>query len=199
MPAIEDFIEQFTYLGLLLTLFAGSLGVPIPEEVPILAAGVLAREGIVRWWLALPTCLVGVLSGDIVLYWVGHHWGERVLEWRAVRLVLTAERARTLMEGYHRHGVKIIFTARHVMGLRAAAFLVAGLARFPFWKFIAVDAVAACIGVPFGFTLAYVFTDQLEQLRAGMHRIERWMGLGALLILAAWLAFFVWRRGRRIE
>ena len=45
-------------------LFIAGLGVPIPEELPILASGILAREGLVRWWLALPVCLVGVLAGD---------------------------------------------------------------------------------------------------------------------------------------
>ena len=50
--------------------------------MPIIAAAVLSYEGIVRWWLALPVCLVGVLSGDMVLYWVGRHWGDQVLNWR---------------------------------------------------------------------------------------------------------------------
>jgi hypothetical protein len=46
----------------------GSLGVPIPEEMPIIAAAVLSHEGIVRWWLALPVYLLGVLPGDVALY-----------------------------------------------------------------------------------------------------------------------------------
>ena len=72
---IDTLIEHFTYLGILGVLFLGGLGFPIPEELPILAAGALAHEKIVRWWIALPVCFVGVLSGDVVLYWVGHHWG----------------------------------------------------------------------------------------------------------------------------
>jgi membrane protein DedA with SNARE-associated domain len=199
MPAIETFIEQFTYVGIFLTLFAGSLGLPIPEEVPILLAGVLAREAVIHRWLALPVCLVGVLLGDVVLYWVGHHWGNQILGWRVVHHVLTPERANALKESYRRHGVKIVFTARHVMGLRAAAFLTAGVAHVPFWKFIAVDAGAACISVPLAFTLGYVFTDQLEELVRAMHRIERWLALGGLTVLAAWLVVLVWRRGRHVE
>src|SRR5207249_5811887 len=50
---------------------------------------VLSHEGIVRWWLALPLCLLGVFSGDVVLCWVGRHWGEQLLNWRMVRLVLS--------------------------------------------------------------------------------------------------------------
>src|SRR5437868_6206804 len=135
---VQGLIEQFTYAGVFLVLVAGSLGVPIPEEAGILAAGVLAHEGVVRWWLALPVCWVGVVSGDIVLYWVGRHWGLRILAWRPVRHLLSPKRASLLSDRYRRHGVKIVFAARHMMGLRAPAFLMAGTVRLPFWKFITV-------------------------------------------------------------
>ena len=87
----KDSSSSFTYLGIFAVLLLGSLGVPIPEEMPIIAAAILSHEGLARWWLALPVCLVGVLSGDLVLYWVGRHWGEDVLNWRVVRLGPDAE------------------------------------------------------------------------------------------------------------
>ncbi|HEU5321694.1 MAG TPA: DedA family protein [Methylomirabilota bacterium] len=198
-PLVLDLIEHFTYVGLFLVLFVAGLGVPVPEEIPVLAAGALAHEGIVRWWIALPVCLAGVLAGDAVLYWVGHHWGERILEWRVVRFILSKEREATLLEAYRRHGVKIVLTARHIMGLRAAAFLTAGLARVPFWKFIAVDAGAAAVGVPLGFGLAFFFADQIDQIRADVGRVERWLVVIALLALAAWLALLAHRRTRRLN
>ncbi len=68
METLQGFVEQFTYLGIFAVLLLGSLGVPIPEdEMAIIAAAVLSHEGLARWWLALPVCLLGVLSGDMVL------------------------------------------------------------------------------------------------------------------------------------
>jgi membrane protein DedA with SNARE-associated domain len=116
--------------------------------MPIVAAGALSHGGLLRWWLALPVCIAGVLSGDMVPYWTGRHWGERVLNWRVIRWVLTLQREAWLKDAYCRHAVKTVVTVRHVVGLRAAAFLTAGIARVPFWKFMA-DAGAALIGVPF--------------------------------------------------
>ncbi len=197
MTAVQHLIEHFTYVGLVVILFATGLDLPIPEEAPIVAAGVLAHEQVIRWWVALPVCLVGVLSGDIALYWIGHHWGERILEWRAVRGVLTREREERLKAAYHRHGVKILFTARHVLGLRAAAFLTAGIAKVPFWRFIAADTLAALIGVPVSFGVAFLFADQLERVLADVHRIERWLVLYALAALAGWLVYLAWRQYRR--
>ena len=199
MGSIEVFLEEFTYLGVFLVLFLAGLGAPIPEEVPILASGVLAHEGVVRWWLMLPVCVVGVISGDVVLYWVGRHWGERVLAWRIVRCVLSPEREEALKAAYHRHGVKVIFTARHVMGLRAAAFLTAGIARIPFLRFLAVDTAGAMVGVPVSFGLAFFFTDQIEQILADVHRVERWAALVLLAGVGAWFAVRAYRRTRTLE
>jgi membrane protein DedA with SNARE-associated domain len=75
VETLQGFVEQFTDLGIFALLFLGSLGVPIPEEMSISAAAVLSHAGLARWWGALPVCLLGVLSGDVVLYWVGWHWG----------------------------------------------------------------------------------------------------------------------------
>ena len=196
---INDFIEQFTYLGIFAVLFLGGVGAPIPEELPILAAGALAHEGYMRWWVALPVCLAGVLSGDSVLYWVGYHWGERILDWSLVRRVLTPTREHVLIDAYRRHAAKTIFTARHLMGLRAAAFLSAGIARVPFWKFTLVDTGAALLGVPTGFALAYFFTDQVHEIVHDVRRVERWLTLLALVALAAWIAVLAWRKSRAVE
>ena len=193
---IQEVIEHFTYGGIFLVLLLGGLGAPIPEELPILAAGALAREGVIRWWMGLGVCLVGVLVGDVALYAAGHHWGERLLRWRVVRSVLTEAREQRLASAYRRHGVKIVIVARHVMGLRAAAFLTAGIVRLPFWKFLLVDAVAASIGVPLAFGLAYFFTDQLRAIMDDVHRVERWLLLAGFVALAAWLVRRVWRKNR---
>ena len=198
MEALQGFVDHFTYLGIFAVLLLGSLGVPIPEEMAIIAAAVLSHEGIVRWWLARPVCLLGVLSGDMVLYWVGRHWGEHVLNWRVVRLVLTLKREQWLNAAYRRHALKTIVTARHVMGLRAAAFLTAGIARVPFWKFVVADAGAAALGVPLGFGLAYFFTDQITAIAADVHRVERWLALAGLLVLMVVLVVGVWRWKRRL-
>jgi membrane protein DedA with SNARE-associated domain len=82
------------------------------------------------------------------------------------------------------------------MGLRAAAFLTAGMARVPFWKFVVADTGAATLGVPFLFGLAYFFMDEITAIVADVHRVERWLGLAGLLVLAAVLVVGV-RRGKR--
>ena len=90
-------------------------------------------------------------------------------------------------------------TARHLVGLRAAAFLTAGTARVPFWKFVVADAGAALLGVPLLFGLAYFFTVEIKAIVVNVHRAERWLGLASLLALAAMLVVGLWRWHRRVD
>jgi membrane protein DedA with SNARE-associated domain len=195
---LQELLQRFTYLGILAALLLGSVGVPIPEEMPIVAAGILSHEGLARWWLALPVCVLGVLAGDVVLYWAGRRWGERLLRWRVVRHVLTRARADWLKAAYREHAMKTVAMARHVTGLRAAAFLTAGIARVPFWKFILADAGAAAVTVPLAFGLAYFFTHQINAILADVHRVERWLALAGLVAVAGALVVYSARGNRRV-
>ena len=195
---LQELLQRFSYLGILAALLLGSLGVPIPEEMPIVAAGILSHEGLAQWWLALPVCVLGVLAGDVVLYWAGRRWGERLLRWRVVRHVLTRARADWLKAAYREHAMKTVAMARHVTGLRAAAFLTAGIARVPFWKFILADAAAAAVTVPLAFGLAYFFTHQINAILADVHRVERWLALAGLVAVAGALVVYSARGNRRV-
>ena len=51
-----QWLEQGSYLGIVLFLTLTGLGLPVPEEVPIVAAGVASRAEALDWWWALPAC-----------------------------------------------------------------------------------------------------------------------------------------------
>jgi membrane protein DedA with SNARE-associated domain len=195
---IERLIASSPYIGIYVALCLGGIGLPLPEEVPIVTAGVLAHKDVVRWWLALATCIAGVLTGDLVLYWTGRRWGERVLDLPLVARFLDAKRRDSLEASYRRHGVLIVFAARHVMGLRAAAFVTAGIVKLSFWKFLAADGLAIAYGVPLNFAIAYFFTAHLRVILDDVRRVESWLALVLLVGGAVWISVALWRRSRRV-
>ena len=155
MEALQEFVDSFTYLGFF-------------------------RAPARQFESANPRG--NALSGDMVRYWVGRHCGEQVLNWRLVRLVLSPARDPWLNAAYRRHAMKTAATARHVMGLRAVAFLTAGSAAAPPWS-------------AFSWRSGWrtFFTDQIQAVRADVHRIERWLGLAGLLALGAVVVVGMWR------
>jgi membrane protein DedA with SNARE-associated domain len=193
---LTDLIGQFTYPGVFLILLATGLGVPIPEELPIAIAAMMARWEVMHWPGALLSCLGGVLAGDLLLYGVGRHFGRRILEWPAARRILTPEREARVMETYHRHGLKFVVMARLVMGLRAAAFLTAGLVRVPFPRFILVDLAAVLLSVPLSFGVAYAVADSVAVALARVRELQLWIAVLVLLVAAGWIVVLRRRRQR---
>lgn len=193
---LTELIGHFTYPGVFLVLLATGLGLPIPEELPIVIAAMMSRWAVMHWWGALLSCLGGVLAGDILLYVMGRQFGRRILEWPAARRILTPKREARVMEAYHRHGLKFVILARLVMGLRAAAFLTAGLVRVPFLRFLLVDVAAVLVSVTLAFGLAYAVADSVAVALARVHELQLWVGGAVLLAAAAWI-LVLWRRHRR--
>lgn len=191
-----DLIIRFSYSGVFLVLLATGLGLPIPEELPVVIAAMMARWQVMHWWGALLSCLGGALAGDMLLYGVGRHFGRRILEWPTVRRMLTPEREARVMDAYHRHGLKFVVMARLVMGLRAATFLTAGLVRVPLLRFLLVDVAAVLLSVSLVFGLAYAVADSVAVALARVHELQLWIGGAVLLMAAGWL-FLVRRRRRR--
>src|SRR5580698_7611600 len=76
---VDLWLEHGSYLGITLVLILTGCGLPLPEEVPIIAAGVAASLGKLNPWMALAACLVGALLGDCVLYGIGYHFGHNLM------------------------------------------------------------------------------------------------------------------------
>jgi len=191
-----DLIVDFTYPGVFLILLATGVGVPIPEELPIAIAAIMARWEMMSWWGALLSCVGGVLVADMLLYWVGRHFGRRILRWGPAQRILTPGREARVMDAYHRHGLKFLVMARLVMGLRAAAFLTAGLVRVSFPRFLLVDLAAVLVSVPLWFVVAYVVAESVAVALTRVRELQLWLGGLALVVAAGWIVVLARRRQR---
>ena len=182
---IESGMEHAFYPVLLLVLLGASFGVPIPEDVPLLAAGfILAhRPDVASWWGTLAVGLVGILAGDIVLFLLGRRWGPEVCRHRWVKWLITPQRLERTSQRFQRYGTWMCFFGRFFMGVRAAMCMTAGVLRFPLWRFVAADASGALLSMPLFVWLGYWFANMIPTLRTYVHLVQ-WALLGiALLVL----------------
>jgi membrane protein DedA with SNARE-associated domain len=180
----EQLIQQLGYLGISLILVLGGLGLPIPEEVPIILAAVLSRHGRMWWPFAVSACMVGVLLGDFVVYFLGYFYGEKVLKLRLTRRLLTRPREAQIKGYFHRHGFKILVLGRFAPGFRTAAYLTAGILQLPPLKLLLTDLVAAALSTSLMFGLGFYFADKIQ---GGIHQFQQGMVILLGTILAVWL------------
>jgi LPXTG-motif cell wall-anchored protein len=184
---VDSLIEHGGYLGIILFLVLTGCGLPIPEEVPIVFAGVLSSQGHFDPWLAFVACVAGALLGDSVMYWIGYHFGHGLVQRHPILSKwLGATRHETFDDAVSRHMFKVMVLARFMVGVRGPVYLSAGIVRAPFRQFILYDVFCATMVVGTFFWSAHYFGDHIAKLLKDAEWALTLLGLLAVLIAALW-------------
>lgn len=183
-----------SYLGIVVFLVLTGCGMPIPEEVAIVLAGVLSAEGSLIPSAALAACLVGAILGDSVMYAVGYHWGRSLLNAHPrLAKLLHAEREPTFEAAIERHALKVMLLSRFMVGIRGPVYLAAGVVRMPFRRFLLFDSICASLVVSTFFLLSYAFG---ENVISWIRDAEITVTISVLIIIAA-VGVYLYRRSRK--
>ncbi len=190
----EFLLAHGSYLAIIVVLILTGSGLPIPEEVPIVAAGILSAHGKLDPLWAVLACLFGALAGDCVMYVIGYHFGRSVVRehpWWAH--FVKPEREAQIEQMIQKHGLKIFFLARFLVGLRSPVYLSAGILRVPFLRFLMIDLFCATIVIGLFFSLSYRYGTAITEW---IQRAEVLLTVTVTLAVAG-VCVYYWRRHRR--
>jgi membrane protein DedA with SNARE-associated domain len=167
------------------------IGFVLPGETSVIIAGVVASQGRVNIVALCVLVVVAAILGDTVGYFVGQHWGSRILEIRLLRRRhQDVERA---MEGLRQRGPIYVFLARFTAFLRAVMPGLAGLSRMQYRRFFVANASGALIwGVAYSL-LGYFAGTALTRIE----RYASWFGVAMLVVLIAIIVTIYFLRRRR--
>lgn len=200
MDFLDELITFFTlhgYIAVFAVLMICSLGIPIPEDISLVAGGVIAGLGYADVRVMCVVGLAGVLLGDALMFLVGRYFGARALRLRWVAALLTPRRYAQVQAKFDRYGNRLMFFARFLPGMRTAVFLSAGMTkRVTFLRFLLFDGFAALLSVPFWIWLGYYGAENREWLLAWIKRGQSSVAVLASIIVigTCWL---IWRRGHQ--
>ena len=187
MDIVDLLLESGGYLGIVLFLVLTGCGLPIPEEFPIVFAGVMSSQGTLDPWFAFLSCLIGALLGDSAMYAIGYHFGHGLaMRHPKLNKFLGGQREASFELAIQRHMFKVMVLARFMVGVRGPVYLAAGVARVPFRKFIVYDIVCATLVVGTFFAVAYIFGDHITDLLRDAEWAFTLIVILVLLIAALW-------------
>jgi membrane protein DedA with SNARE-associated domain len=199
MDLLQQLIRIFAengYTAVFIALMICGAGLPLPEDITLVAGGVIAGLGFANVHAMFALAMFGVLLGDSAIFMLGHHYGARILQWRFVARVLTPERYVKVQEKFDRYGNRMLFFARFLPGMRTTVYLTAGTThRVSFLRFLLIDTLAALISVPFWVYLGFFGADNHEWLVKWMHRGQS--SLWALVGIVVLIGLVLWLRHRR--
>lgn len=200
MDLLQQLITIFAengYVAVFIALMICGAGLPLPEDITLVAGGVIAGLGYANVHAMFALAMFGVLLGDSAIFLLGHHYGARIMRWRFVARILTPSRYARVQDKFHRYGNRMLFIARFLPGMRTTVYLTAGMThRVSVLRFLLLDGAAALISVPFWVYLGYFGADNHKWLVTWMHRGQAslWVlvGIVLLIVLLSW-----WRHRRR--
>ncbi len=190
----EYILTHGSYLGIVLLLTLAGAGLPIPEEIPVVAAGVLSSPSVARLdpLLAFAACLAGAIIGDSVMYGIGRFLGKAYLRdhpWFG--RLLHAERERQMESLVRQNGLKMFLLARFLVGVRSPIYLAAGVLRIPYRRFLLVDATCATLVVGTFFWSSHFFGAWIGPL---FRESQMVVTLVILVLLVGVGMHFLWKK-----
>jgi membrane protein DedA with SNARE-associated domain len=191
-----DSLLGYGYVGIILFLILTGCGLPIPEELAIIAAGGLSASGKLDPWLALASCIFGAVAGDSVMYWIGRKFGSAIVHKHPLWLrMVTPEREQWIEQLLRKHGAKVILITRFMVGLRLPIYLTAGLLKMSYVRFLVTDTICALFVVTLFFGLTYFFGGPIW---AWLREAERGITVAAVAVVLV-AAIYAYRRYSRRE
>jgi membrane-associated protein len=190
MDSITDLtLASLTVYGPLALIFIsyfGSLGIPFPITMVIVAAGAFSRAGLIDWRLGLLACLAGAALADHSEYLLGRltqSWLRRRFEqkdaWQQAQAII------------NRQGDWAILLTRFWLTPLAPAVNVIAGSRYPFGRFLLLDVIGEFLWVLLYGGLGYLFAAQWEWVSQALRAFN---GISVAAVFLALGIYFLLRR-----
>lgn len=149
------------------------------EDVAIVTAATLALQNLMPPGLALLAIFVGIVSGDLGLYYLGQVAQHvRPLRYQA----LTNKHFRTVRRKLHHHTFLNLFIIRFVPGLRTVGFTLSGFFSIPLALFLCSVLTATALWTLIVFSTLYYLGSQVWQQSSPYQWIIIPIAIGLLML-----------------
>ena len=194
-------LGAYCWLGSILLLCG--FGLPIPEDISLIAAGYFSWRGEhglypgLNVHKAFAVCLAAVLAGDTISFFFGRRYGRRVLASNLARRYFTPRRQLRVRAYFRKFGSKVVLVGRFTPGLRFTIFFTAGTLHVRPSVFFIYDFAAAAVSVPVLVYVAWFFGDKIDLVITRARQTEHGIVI-AIVIAAVVVTVKLIRRRRRI-
>jgi membrane protein DedA with SNARE-associated domain len=198
MDTVMGFLQSLqgwpAYALLFGALAASGFGLPINEDLLLLAAAALTLRGIMAPAPLVAVAWCGLLLADGLIFHWGRRFGAPLLRHRALGRVLRPGRVALMQRRMRRWGAASIFAVRFMPGLRTGLFFAAGSMKIPYRRFVLFDGLAAAIELPLLVAAVRAVGGRWQDI---LDAVRHWQGvLWPLVFIVPALAVLYrqWRR-----
>jgi len=199
---VQEWLETIPAVSIyaLVALVIGleSLGIPLPGEIVLVSAALLASQhGHINPFVLGACASAGAIIGDSIGYAIGRKGGRPLLAWLGAKFpkhfgeghIATAERS------FEKWGMWAVFFGRFVALLRIFAGPLAGVLRMPYWKFLIANVLGGIIWA--GGTTAVIYYVGVVA-ESWLKRFS-WLGLVLAVLIGLTSMLVLKRKAKKTE
>lgn len=189
--AFQPNIVYFAIVGMMLI---SAVGFPLPEEVTILSAALLAFMGahpelypppyvgapVVNMHEVALVAFFAVIFSDTLIYTIGRVYGRKVVRHRRLSKLFPEHRLEKVEKWTKKYGMIAVAIFRVTPGIRFPGHLACGILQLPLWKFLFIDSIIAGLTIP---TQIYLIAIHGEAIFGTLKKFK-------LIILALFVILF---------
>ncbi|KOY80313.1 DedA family protein [Lysinibacillus macroides] len=165
---IQSLIEHYGYLGIIVILIGGIVGLPLPDEVFLTYIGYSVYRENLAHIPALISAMIGAVGGITLSYYIGYRFGLPLLQKYGPKVYITEQKIAFTKKMFVKIGPLLLVIGYFIPGVRHLTAYIAAINNYPYKKF----ALFAYIG-------AFIWTFTFISL--GKTLGEKWRFVGYYL------------------
>ncbi|MGH7310343.1 MAG: VTT domain-containing protein [Candidatus Rokuibacteriota bacterium] len=190
MDGVVQVLIRYGYAVVFGAVLAEQIGLPLPSEPVLLAAGGMVGSGHLHPVVVLALATVASLIGDTIWYWIGRAGGPRVLGWLCRVSLEPDSCVRRTEHMFATRGARALVVAKFVPGLATIGPPLAGVLRLSLRTFLVFSTLGAMCWAGAFLAVGWLFSSQLELAAAYVVRLGSW---AIVLVVLALSAYILWK------
>jgi membrane protein DedA with SNARE-associated domain len=183
---IDHLVASYGYLAVFVLVAIESLGVPLPGETALIAAGGFAgHTHQLSPWLIWAVASAATIAGGSIGYWIGEKGGYRLVRRYGSTVRLDAGKLKVGRYIFDRHGGKVVFFGRFVAVLRTYASFLAGTNRMEWRRYFLFNAASGVVWSAIYTLASYAAASTLRHVSGTVNLVV--LGIAGAVVIVTFL------------
>ncbi|HLI55162.1 MAG TPA: DedA family protein [Acidimicrobiales bacterium] len=194
---VSHLLHQYGYAAVFVLVACESLGVPLPGETILVAAGIYAGTSHrLSVWAIFAVAAAAAITGDNIGFWIGDKGGYRLVRRYGHYVRLDQGKLKIGRYIFDRHGAKVVFFGRFVSVLRTYAAFLAGTTKMAWRKFLPWNAAGGIVWAAIYSFVPYEVGGAINRVSS---KVGIALGVAAVVVIVAGILALRRQAGRLRE
>jgi membrane protein DedA with SNARE-associated domain len=195
---LNDLIMHYGYVGLIIALAGGIVGLPVPDELLLTFVGYHVSRGYMTYMAAVMSGFAGAFLGITLSYMLGLRLGLPVLKKFGPKIGITEEKIQRTHVLFEKYGPFLLTIGYFLPGVRHLTAYFAGISSLSFRKFCFFAYLGAFIWVGLFVTLGLKLGDNWHFVDYCIRQYGFMLSIFAVcLLILSWVYVQITKKARQ--